>query len=290
MTSRRAGPELQALLPWLAAGFLWFAVLPPLRSGEADRLSEQSAIRRDKVRAERALREALDIRTRMGAAFAGLCRASSDPAALRQRAVAATSGLPLSPLSLSVMGGGGGGASIEAAGARRAILILVERLGDPARGGFLRTVSLREKGALSLVSATTGVFDTLPPGLPAPSAVPSCGDDPDLPPGPAAAEAPKAHRPASIGSRAPSPGLSGAPQTQPAIEVLPDASAPPPFSLIAFVSSAGKTRVSLRAGDEVRFVGAGEQIAGWRCLRIDRDAGAEFVSPAGERVVLRALR
>ena len=290
MTPRRARPELQALLPWLAAAFLWFTVLPPIRSDEAGRLAEQSAIRHDRVRADRAAREVENVRIRMGAALGGLCRASSDPAALRQRAVAATSGLPLSPLSLSVIGGPGGGASVEAAGPRHALITLARRLGDPGRGGFIRSVSLREKGALSSLSVTTGVFDSVPSGLLPTSVRPACREEADFPPDAPRSDANAAVRAAIRTTRPLRPAVPLLSQTEPVASAPLEAAVVPPFALVAFVSSAGRTRVSLRAGEEVRFADAGDVIAGWRCVNVDRDAGAEFVSPSGVRVTLRAPR
>src|SRR6185295_972492 len=96
------GPELRALLPWLFAALIWTTVLTPLRSEDGARLARQTTIRRERLRADRALAESQALKARMNAALGRLCLAPSDAAALRQRAVAATAGLPLSPLSLSV--------------------------------------------------------------------------------------------------------------------------------------------------------------------------------------------
>jgi hypothetical protein len=70
----------------------------------------------------------------------------------------------------------------------------------------------------------------------------------------------------------------------PAIESEPA----PPFTLVAFLISKGKSRVSLRVRDEVRVVSAGESVDGWKCVSIDSDEGAVFTSPAGRRAVLKA--
>ena len=68
--------------------------------------------------------------------------------------------------------------------------------------------------------------------------------------------------------------------------VSPDPQEQPPFFLVGFLTSGGKVRVSVRLGDEVRVISEGDQIAGWRCLSIDRDEGAVFASGTGARAVL----
>ena len=289
MNSRRAAPEIQALLPWVASGFLWVLVLPPLRSDEAARLGEQSTLRRERVKADRAARDAQSLKARLSAALSHACRASSEPAALRQRTVAATAGLALSPLSLSVTGGSGGGATVEATATREAALALVQRLGDPARGGFLRSFSLREKGAVASVSVATGVLDFVPQGLPPEQGFPSCGEDKE-PLNPTPAQPENALRPRSRANRTADPPSVTPPRIQPTPATSPEGSSAPPFTVLAFVSSENKTRVSIRSGGEIRIVSVGDQVDAWRCLSIDRDAGVAFVSASGERVTLRPSR
>jgi len=70
----------------------------------------------------------------------------------------------------------------------------------------------------------------------------------------------------------------------PAIEA-PEA---PPFTLVGFLLSKGKSRVSIRVRDEVRVVAAGDTVEGWKCVSIDRDEGAVFTSPLRSQVVLKA--
>ena len=289
MNSRRMAPEIQALLPWVASGFLWLFVLPPLRSDEASRLSEQSALRRERAKADRAAHDVQNLKARLSAALSRACRASSEPAALRQRTVAATAGLALSPLSLSVTGGSGGGATVEATATRGALLVLVQRLGDPARGGFLRSVSIREKGVMASVSLVTGVLDFAPQGLPTQPGFSLCGEDQE-PPGPAPAQPGSTPRLGPRANRTPDPPSVTTPRGQPTPATSPEGSSAPPFTVLAFVSSESKTRVSIRSGGEIRIVMVGDQVDGWRCLSIDPDAGVGFVSLSGERVTLRPPR
>ena len=72
----------------------------------------------------------------------------------------------------------------------------------------------------------------------------------------------------------------------PAIEPAPA----PPFTLVAFLISNGKSRVSLRVGDEVRVISVGDAVLGWKCVSIDRDEGAVFTTSEHGRVVLKAGR
>jgi hypothetical protein len=285
MTKRRLSREAAALLPWIGAAFLWFGLIAPMRAGEESRLTQQSRTRRDRLKAERSLRETQAMRARIGGAIASACRASTDPATLRQRAVAATSGLSLAPFSLSVTGGAEGGASIEASGTRGAALELLKRLGDPARGGFLRSVTIKEKGERWSVSAITGVFESFPGGVI--SAPPVCAGVSDSGPGEAA---PEVGKPSLSLGRAPVRPLlpsarpGDAATVMPAIEPAPAA----PFALVAFLVSEGKTRVSIRVREEVRVISVGESVDGWKCLSIDRDEGVVFTSPSQERLILKA--
>jgi hypothetical protein len=272
-----------AVLPWLAAGLIWFGVIPSMRAEQEDRLAQQARVRRDRLKSERVAKDALALRARVGTALGSACRASTDPAALRQRTVAATSGLVLSPVTLAVTGGPDAGAQVDAGGSRSSVLELVRRLGDPGRGSFLRQVNLREKDARWSVSATTGVFQSFPGGIVA--VRPNCPElqDPGL--GEAATPAPSAGRPGTVPApRAPAaekPLDSGG---APAVDPTPA----PPFTLVAFLMSEGKSRVSIRAGDQVRVVAVGDQIDGWRCIAIDRDVGVVLTSAAGGRLVLKA--
>lgn len=283
MMKGRMSREALALLPWLAAAILWLGLVSPMRADQENRLTQQSRIRRDRVKAERGLRETEALRARIGSALVGVCRASSDPAALRQRAVAATAGLPLSPFALTVSGGPDGGATVDASGPRGVAMELLRRLGDPARAGFLRGVSIREKGGIWSISAATGVFDSFPEGiLPIPRPCSGISD----PPAETASE-PQASKPA----RTPGSPRKATPAATP-LEPAPSAPfvspAPaPPFTLVAFLISNGKSRVSIRVRDEVRVISAGESVDGWKCISVDRDEGAVFASPQG-RMVLKA--
>ena len=198
----RASREALALLPWIVAAMVWLGFVSPMRADEEDRLSRQSRIRRDRVKAERGLREAQTARTRVASVLGNACRTSGDPAALRQRAVAATAGLPLSPFSLTVTGGPEGEAIIDASGPRGAVVELLRRLGDPSRGGYLRGASLREKDGGFVLSVTTGAFDASPGAIIA--APPACSGVSE--PSASAAEAPR--EPAPARRPAPSSGPS----------------------------------------------------------------------------------
>ena len=284
MTRPRLRGETAAILPWVGAALLWFGVVAPMRADQENRLSQQSRTRRDRLKAEHAVGETAALRERLGRVLGRACRTSSDPAALRQRSVAATAGLSLSPFTLSVTGGADGGALVEASATRGSALELTRRLGDPSRGGFLRSVILRDKGARWTVSAATGVLESVPADiLPVP---PFCSSVPD--PGPA-----------EPGTDAPRPKASPRPDrppgsTTPAASSLalvaptPEPPPTPPFTLVAFLNSEGRPRVSIRVRDEVRVVSVGESVDGWACLSIDRDEGATFRSPANVRVVLKA--
>jgi hypothetical protein len=59
--------------------------------------------------------------------------------------------------------------------------------------------------------------------------------------------------------------------------------------LVAFLVAEGKSRVSIRAGGQVRVLAVGDQIDGWTCISIDRDEGAVFMSQAKGRLVLKAV-
>ncbi len=281
---RGRGRELLALLPWLAAAVVWFGFVSPMRAEQENRLSQQSRIRRDRVKAERELRETEALRARIGSALSTVCRASSDPAALRQRTVAATALLPLSPFALTVTGGPGGGATVDASGPRGIALELLRRMGDPARGGFLRGASVRDKGSNWGISAATGVFESFPGGIiPAPRACTGISDpspseavSPARTPNQAAGPGPVRRAPPS--ATPPEPAAS-----MPAIEAAPA----PPFTLVAFLISNGKSRVSIRVRDEVRVISVGDAVLGWKCVSIDRDEGAVFTTPEHGRVVLK---
>ncbi|MBX7186545.1 MAG: hypothetical protein K1Y01_15500 [Vicinamibacteria bacterium] len=278
---RRLGREVRALLPWLGAALVWFGLVAPMRADQENRLSQQSRIRRERLKAERGLHESQALRERIADALAKVCRASPDPAALRQRTVAAAAGLPLAPFALTVTGGPDGGATVEATGVRSAVRELLRRLGDPARGGFLRSVTLREKGGSSSLSATTGLFASFPAGiLPAPRPCSGAAE-------PAAVADPE-------GPRAAPRSVVPAPRARPTLPPVPVPTIPaavepapaPPFALVAFLSAEGKSRVSIRVGDEIRVLSVGESVDGWKCVSIDRDEGAVFTSPRG-RVVLK---
>ncbi len=285
MMRRRLSPELAAVLPWLGAAFLWFGVIAPMRAGQETRLAQQGRIRQDRVKSDREVREMQSLGARIGRALGSACRASADPAALRQRAVAATRGLSLSPFSLSVSSGPDGGASVEAEGSRGDVQELLRRLGDPARGGFVRSVSVRDKGARWGVSLATGVLDSFPGSLL--STVPDCSAVPD--PGSAEASPTPLKSPVPTKPGPARPVMPVARGSEPTPEAPSQALAPAsPFTLVAFLMAEGKTRVSLRVGEDVRVVSVGDQVDGWTCVSIDRDEGATFTSPSGERVVLKA--
>lgn len=277
-------PEGIAALPWLAAFVLWFGFIVPMRADQETLLGEQGRIRRDRVKNDRAARDMKAVGGRALAALGSACRASSDPALLRQRVVAATAGLDLSPFALSVTGGPAGGALIETTGPRSDVQELLRRLGDPSRGGFLRTVALRQTGSRWSASVATGLVATAPSGLLPPIAV--CGASPDVLPAETPLESFVAPtpRPGFIRAVPPSPPM---PIPPPVFVPAPEPAAP--FTLVAFLRTGGKSRVSLRAGAEVHIVAVGERILGWTCVSIDRDEGAVFTSPSGERVVLTAV-
>ncbi len=279
---RRLSRAVAAVLPWLLAGLVWFGVIPSMRAEQEDRLAQQARARRDRLNSDRAVRDAQALRTRIGTALGSACRASADPAALRQRTVAATSGLALSPVTLAVTGGPDGGALVDAQGSRSAVLGLVKRLGDPGRGSFLRLLTLRERDGRWSVSAATGVLQSLPGGIV--GARPNCSDLPD----PGAAEA---ARPAPPSARPKLAATRSTPNTSkpPAPLKAPTAEPPPPLTLVAFLVAEGKSRVSIRAGGQVRVLAVGDQIDGWTCISIDRDEGAVFMSQAKGRLVLKAV-
>ncbi len=276
-------PEGIAALPWLAAGVLWFGLIAPMRADQETLLGEQGRIRRDRVKTDRLVRETKSLGARAAAALGSACRASTDPAMLRQRVVAATARLELSPFALSVTGGPAGGALIEAEGPRSDVQELLRRLGDPSQGGFLRTVTVRQKGSRWNASVATGLVGPPPAGLLPP--IPACGASPDVPPSEIPLESPGASPalPEDVRAARPSPPI---PILPPVFVPAPEPSAP--FTLVAFLHSDGKSRVSLRAGSEVRIVAAGDLLLGWTCVSIDRDEGAVFTSPEGERIVLQA--
>lgn len=276
-------PEGIAVLPWIAAGVLWFGLIAPMRADQENLLAEQSRIRRDRVKNDRLTRETRALGARAATALASACRASTDPAMLRQRVVAATAGLDLSPFALSVTGGAAGGALIEAEGPRSDVQELLRRLGDPARGGFLRTVAVRQAGSRWSASASTGFVGPAPSGLLAP--IRACGVTPTAPaetPPPA----PATPTPRRAGVRPSRPSLTA--EIPPPISVpAPEPSAP--FTLVAFLRTDGQSRVSIRAGSQVQIVSVGDRVLGWTCVSIDRDEGAVFTSPDGARLVLRAV-
>ena len=281
--SRRLPDLLAALLPWLGAALLWFAVIEPLRAERATRLSDQSQVRRSRVKAERTARTAGALIGRVNGALAAACQASTEPATLRQRTVAATASLNLAPVSLTVTGGADGGATIDAAGARRAARELLRRLGDPASGGFLRSVTIRERDDRWSVSAVTGLLGRFSAGLgpasapclAAPSSDPSLPETPPPPPSQERWSSPKA-TPAPVSMSTETASLPAAPEPT-----------PPPFALVAFIESEGKRRVSVRVGGLIRVVSVGDLVDGWSCVSIDRDEGAVFTSPTQGRLVLK---
>ena len=282
--SRRLPDSVSALLPWAGAALLWFAVIEPLRAEQATRLSEQSQVRRSRVKAERTAREARALTTRIGAALAPACQASTEPADLRQRTVAATASLNLAPVSLAVTGGAEGGASIDAAGSREASRELLRRLGDPASGGFLRSVTIRGTAGRWNVSAASGLLRPFPAGI-GPAAA-ACRSDPF--PGSRPAETPETPSPPPRTPRLPKE--ASAPISLPA-ETAPFLAGPepppPPFTLVAFIESEGQRRVSVRVGGVIRVVSVGDSIDGWSCVSIDRDEGAVFTSLTQGRLVLK---
>lgn len=274
-----------ALLPWLAAALLWVGLVSPMRADQDLRLRDQARIRRDRANVERKTREIQALRARIATSFDRACQGSSDPAALRQRIVGASSGLALSPFSLSVTGGVGAGATVEAEGPESAIFELLRRIGDPARGSFLRSASVRERGGQWSTAAQTGVIDVLPGGFGPP--LPECGAPASVSPTPSPSASPSSPGRARVRpvSRPPLPVPS--PDSEPTA-APPPAPPVPPFTLVAFLETGGRARVSIRLGDEVRVVSVGDQVSGWRCVSIDRDEGVGFVTASGDRAVLRA--
>ncbi|MBK5254722.1 MAG: hypothetical protein JJE39_01675 [Vicinamibacteria bacterium] len=260
-------------------------MITPTRVEQENRLARQGRVRRDRLNSESAAGEIQKLRARVGEALVSACRASSDPAALRQRTVASTAGLALSPFSLSVTGGPAGGALVEAEGTKGVVAELLRRLGEPGRGGFLRSAFLRNNRGRWIVSASAGALDTLPPSLmatPAPCPAPPDPGPPETVP--RAADRPSGPRPAQA-RRLPA---TGAPFVPSAPEFAPDKA--PPFTLIAFLTADGRNRVSVAAGGEVRVVSVGDQVEGWTCVSIDRDLGAVFKSGSLEQFVLKAGR
>lgn len=282
--SRRLPEGLTALLPWVGAGLLWFGLIEPLRAEQGVRLSEQSQVRRSRVKAERTARDAQDLASRIDAAMAEACQASTEPADLRQRTVLATASLNLAPVTLAVTGGADGGATIDAAGSREASRELLRRLGDPASGGFLRSVTIRQRGEGWVVSAVSGLLRPFPAGI-GPKAS-ACGGAPYL-------KSPRVEKPESSSTPDPKPRLpkeAPAPVFRPVepapLPAVPEPT-PPPFTLVAFIESEGTRRVSVRVGGEIRVVSVGDRIDGWSCISIDRDEGAVFTSLTQGRLVLK---
>jgi hypothetical protein len=275
------GAEGRTLLPWAAAALVWFGLVLPMRADQGTRLSEQSRVRRERLTSERAQREFRALTTRVDTALAAACRASTDPAVLRQEVIEATAGLDLSSFTLSVTGGSSGGAVVEAAGSRRTALQLLSRLGDPARGGFLRTATIRDRGGRTSLSAATGVLAVVPAGrTPAPCSNRASVVEP-APELPETAPSPKVRAPVQPRPRA-------TPLEPPPLPT-PELQEAPPFTVVGFLSTGGKGRVSVRMGDEIRVLSVGDQFAGWTCVSIDRDLGAVFTSSSGARVVLVAM-
>lgn len=280
MSARRTAEIRGSVLPWAVAGLLWFGLIAPMRADQQGRLSRQSQVRRDRLHAEKARQETQELRSRVANALGRACRASSDPAALRQRTVAATAGLGLSPFSLSVTGGPGGGAQVDTAGGYGAVGELLKRLGNPAQGGFLRSATLRRRATGWALSLSTGVIEEVPATV-LPS-VPPCPALPD--PGPLeSAVTPPPSRPSSPVAR---PRLSPSPEAPaPPLEVAP--APPPPFTLVAFLTKGGRTRASIAVGGVVRVVSPGDRVDEWTCVSIDRDQGVVFSSPSRGQLVLK---
>lgn len=288
MTGRRYGKEMAAVLPWVGVALIWFGWIAPLRASEAFKLAEQSQIRRDRLKASGQIREAQLMLARVKMALAASCRPSTEPAALRQRTIAATSGLRLSLFSLSVTGPPTPEASVEAEGNRAVILELARRLGDPGDGGFLRSVSIRDLGGRFGASAIRAPFETPSGGWIEP--IPQCGlpsqsDHRAADPEPQ--RSPMQERPGTVRPATVRPATAE-PMAAPTLALDPPREPPPPFALVGFLTTEGQPRVSVRSGNQVLVVSVGEQVLGWRCLSIDRDEGAVFEAARGQRVVLRA--
>lgn len=277
----RRKASLRALawtVPWLAAAALWVVVVQPLRAEQETRLSEQSRIRRDRLKADRSAREAGALAARVQTALGNACRAANDPASLRQGVVAATMGLDLKPVRFSATGGPDAGATIDAEGPRAAVEELMRRLGSTRRGGFLRSVTIRMKGPRWAASLTTGLLAGLPVSL---SPAADCAAAPEALPAPAA----EASAPRSRVRPDPPPPVFRADVPPPLMTPVPEPT--PPFTLVGFLRSEGKNRVSVLVGGEVRVISVGDRVLGWTCVSIDRDEGAVFTSPEMPRLVLR---
>ena len=267
--------ELTAALPWFAAGFMWFAVVVPFRASQETGLADQAQVRRERARADRALRASEAQKGRIATNLASACRASAAPADFRQRVVAATSQLELSPFSLSVTSDG---AAIETSGSRSTLFTLLARLGDPARGTYLRTISIRDRGGDTALSVSVALFAAAPGTIL--GSVPDCGAPVEPPPQAPdrAPEGPVKIRPPAAGRPTPMP------PPQPSTSLPP----PPPFSLVGLLVADGKPRVSVRVGDQIKVLSVGDDVLGWRCVSIDPHEGATFVSSAGEKIVLKS--
>jgi hypothetical protein len=281
MSLKTMSREGQAVLPWVSAFLVWFVFVQPLREAYGTRLSEQAAVRRQRLQVDRAAREADALRSRIGKALGGSCRASDDPAVLRQRIVSSTAGLRVSHFALSVNGGAGGGASVEAEGAQATVMELTARLGDPGRGGFLRSFLGRDLGSRFAVSITTGVLSAAPSGFLSKEA---CEALRESPPGPSSTPSPAPSREGMPPTAIRTPPATPAP----VVHVEAPSAPTPPFTVVGFLVSEGKRRVSVRMLDEVRVLSVGEVFSGWRCQSIDPDEGAVFVSATGDRAILRA--
>ena len=285
MSSRPLGREAMAILPWLGAVILWLGAIAPMRADQATRLTEQSRLRRERLKVERIEREVRSLQVRVDAALGAACQASSDPTLIRERAVASAVGLSLSPLALSVTGSPTAGAVVEAEGSRSAVMQVLARLGDPVRGGFLRAASMRDKGSRWAVTAMTGVIEALPAGLETASSRCAPGMQAvelTTPTGPAVTSKPLSRPRTQTRPLVAPPEASIAPPLK-----EPEPAPAPPFSFVAFLTAEGKSRVSLRVDGQIRVVSVGDTVGGWRCVSVDRDEGAVFVSGSGARLVLK---
>jgi len=256
-----------------------------MRTDQEGRFTQQRQVRRDRLKAETRLRDLGALRDRMARTLAAACPASADPAPLRQRTVAASAGLALSSFGLSV-GVSGAGAAVDAEGSARDVAELLRRLGDPSRGGFLRSVTGRLSRDRWSVSASTGTLNVFPKGLISTSNDCSfvreqASEEVALaPPPPPRPSRPSLPRPAVQ----PSPSPEGSTAAEGGVVEAP----PPPFTLVGFVIAEGEVSVSIAVHGEVRVVAEGDQLEGWTCVSIDRDLGATFRSAAGGLLVLRA--
>lgn len=275
--------ELTVLAPWLLAALVWFGLLAPLRADRDGLLRDQARIRRDRLRAEVKAKELEGVKARVSKAFEGACRAPGDPASLRRRLVVQSRGLPLSRFALAVSGPG---ASIDAEGSATAVAELARAIGDPRQGLFLRSVSLTQRSGASALSAVVSPLPAAPP-LKALPTLGLCGEGPPVSvavPTPAPSASPRGpRRPAGAQAVRPSPPPATPPDLVPTPAPTPEA---PPFSVVAYLMSAGRSRVTVKFGGEVKLVSPGESLAGWRCVSIDRNDGAVFESPSGARVTL----